>query len=83
MNIFDVPWLDFVVRRTDPYEMHIERICRDVNLWEEMVLKLEAFYQRFLLPELALPRYRTVTGIRQPESPWVILKYSVITTCKA
>lgn len=65
-------WCDFVVRRTNPYDIYIERITRDEKLWtSEMLPKLECFYMKVILPELALPRYGTYTGIRQPEKPWV------------
>lgn len=59
-NIFDVEWCDFVVRRTNLYDMLVERINRDKQLWTyEMILKLESFYVKVILPELALPRYGT------------------------
>ena len=72
LNIFEKEWCDFVLRRTNPYDIHVERIYKDSSLWEnEMVPKLEQFYQKFLLPELALPRYGTYSGIRKPAAPWV------------
>ena len=74
LNIFEFEWCDFVLRRTNPYDMYIERIYRDKLLWDNvMVPKLKKFYTVFLLPELAVPRYGTYTGIREPESPWVKL----------
>ena len=52
LNIFNKEWCDFVLRRTNPYEIHIERIIKDERLWEnEMSTKLTNFYQKFLLPE--------------------------------
>ena len=73
LNIYKKEWCDFVIRRTSPYDMYIERIKRDVTLWtNKMVPKLKAFYFSHILPELAVPRYRTVTGIRKPHIPWVI-----------
>ncbi|XP_060577969.1 uncharacterized protein LOC132735083 [Ruditapes philippinarum] len=72
LNIFEIEWCDFVIRRTNPYDLYIERIKRDKNLWTlKMVPKLKCFYMKFILPELSLPRYGTYTGIRQPEKPWV------------
>lgn len=72
-NILQCPWVDFVVRRTNPYQIHIERIFRDADLWRDvMVPKLHAFYHKAYLPELAAPRHKTSTGIREPEKPWVI-----------
>ncbi|XP_060598342.1 uncharacterized protein LOC132752084 [Ruditapes philippinarum] len=71
LNIFEIEWCDFVIRRTNPYDLYIERIKRDKNLWTwKMVPKLKCFYMKFILPELSLPRYGTYTGIRQPEKPW-------------
>jgi len=68
-----LPWVDFVVRRTNPYQIHIERIFRDENLWRDgMLPKLSAFYPKALLPELAVSRDCTSTDIREPEKPWVI-----------
>ena len=73
LNICNAPWVDFVVRRTNPYQIHIERIFRDETLWNSMLPKLESFYKKCLLPELASPRIKTSTGIREPELPWVCL----------
>ena len=42
-----------------------------------MLPKLERFYYKFLLPEIALPRYGTYTGIRQPASHWVSIEYLI------
>ena len=33
MNIINVPWVDFIVRTLNPYQIHIERVFRDQNLW--------------------------------------------------
>ena len=72
MNICDLPWCDFVVRRTNPYDIFIERIYRDKRLWqEEMEPKLSAFYFSHILPELSAPRKHSITGIRKPAIPWV------------
>ena len=69
LNIFEKEWC---LRRTNPYDIYIERIHRDRKLWEkEMLPKFEQFYLKFLLSELALPRYGTYSGIRQPLAPWV------------
>jgi len=73
LNILNKPWCDFVLRRTNPYDIHVERIYRNKQVWQEMVPKLSAFYYKFLLPELSHPRRNTVSGIRQPKSPWVCL----------
>ena len=77
MNIFDKDWCDIVIRRTDPHDMHVERIQRDTQLWEkDMLPKLKQFYFKFILPELALPRYGTYSGIREPKAPWVGISQS-------
>ena len=58
MNVVGVPWLDFVVCTERPYEIHVERIFRDLDLWmNSLVPKLKAFYFKALLPELACPRH--------------------------
>ena len=73
LNIYNKDWCDFVVRRTNPYDIYIERVSRDVALWNsKMVPKLKAFYFSHILPEIAVPRYKTVTGIRKSSIPWVI-----------
>ncbi|KAJ8299479.1 hypothetical protein KUTeg_023539, partial [Tegillarca granosa] len=66
LNVSKLPWLDFVVRTLNPYQLHVERIVRDENLWNKMVPKLSAFYHKALLPELAAPRLSTLSGIREP-----------------
>ncbi len=67
LNICDYPWADFIVRSTNPYQIHVERIEKDVQLWKEVMLpKLTAFYNRALLPELASPRHGKYPGIREP-----------------
>jgi hypothetical protein len=72
LNTLDFPWLDFVVRCTEPYGLHVERIVRDEHLWSSFMLpKLEAFYMKALLPELAKPREGLSPGIREP-GPWVL-----------
>ena len=72
LNILGFDWCDLVIRRINPYDLHIQRIYRDQNLWDNvMVPKLRAFYLTHLLPELAVPRFRTITGIRKPSLPWV------------
>jgi hypothetical protein len=71
LQICNFPWIDFVVRTLNPYQMVIERIERDNDLWENMMLpKLSAFYKRCILPELACPREGKSPGIREP-GVWV------------
>ena len=67
LHITGLPWLDFVVRTTYPYQLHIERILPDKLLWVNIMLpKLKAFYFGALLPELAVPRDGKYPGIREP-----------------
>lgn len=71
LNIANLPWVDFVVRTKNPYQLHVERIVVDQNFWQQtMVSKLESFYHQAVLPELASPRFNTVSGIREP-GKWV------------
>ena len=75
-NILQMPWVDFVVRRTNPNQLFVEIIQRDIHLWNTyMVPKLTAFYNKVLLPELSVPRHGLIPGIREPEKPWVILSF--------
>ena len=56
--ICDKPWCDLVVRCINPHGLHVERIFKDTDTWEnDMYPKLNWFYHEALLPELALPRY--------------------------
>jgi hypothetical protein len=72
LNILDKEWLDFVVRSERPYQLHVERISKDAQLWQHTMLpKLLAFYHNCLLPELAAPRHGKSPGIREPKEPWV------------
>ncbi|KAJ8311098.1 hypothetical protein KUTeg_011348 [Tegillarca granosa] len=66
LNVLKLPWLDFVLSTLNPYQLHVERIVREENLWNKMVPKLSAFYHKALLPELAAPRLNTLSGIRKP-----------------
>ncbi|XP_071148268.1 uncharacterized protein [Mytilus edulis] len=67
LNVCHKPWIDFVVRTLNPYQMFIQRIYRDVDLWENTLLpKLKAFFTKALLPELASPREGKSPGIREP-----------------
>ncbi|XP_021375757.1 uncharacterized protein LOC110464719 [Mizuhopecten yessoensis] len=73
LNVTKLPWCDFIIRRTQPYQMHVERIYRDERLWENKMLpKLSAFYRKCILPEIVLPRHNTSTGIREPQLPWFV-----------
>ena len=36
LNIFQQPWIDFVVRTLRPYQIHIERIYPDSDLWNNV-----------------------------------------------
>ena len=75
LNVFNLEWCDFVVRRTDPYDIFIERIKRDIKLWVEIMRpKLITFYFNHMLPELASPRLGTVSGIRKASVPWVSIR---------
>ncbi|CAG2243766.1 unnamed protein product [Mytilus edulis] len=67
LNVCNLPWIDFVVRTLNPYDIHIERIYKDTVLWQtKMIPKLTAFYHNALLPELVSPRYNKYPGIREP-----------------
>ena len=57
-------WCDFVVHTEQ--DIHVERINRDKKWWDEQSVKLQTFYFKALLPELAHPRF-TSGGIREPQ----------------
>ena len=61
----DREWCDFVLKTEK--DIHVERIYRDRDWWGLQLGKLETFYFKALLPELAAPRYRN-GGIREPSS---------------
>ncbi len=81
LNICDYPWADFIVRSTNPYQIHVERIVKDPQLWKDVMLpKLTAFYNKALLPELASPRNGKYPGIREP-GIWVSIIKTVAVSC--
>lgn len=62
-------WCNFVMHRTNPYAMFVEIYNRVKQLCTyEIIPKLEYFYTKFLLPELAFLRYRAYSDIPQPKS---------------
>ena len=72
VNIVKKDWIDFLVRTERPYQIHVERIGRDGNLWKDKMLpKLKAFYACCMLPELSAPRNGLSPGIREPKEAWV------------
>ncbi|VDI63991.1 Hypothetical predicted protein [Mytilus galloprovincialis] len=66
LHIYDSPWIDFVVKTLNPYDIFIQRIEKNTALWKKMVAKLTAFYDLALLPEIASPRHKKYPGIREP-----------------
>ncbi|KAJ8318680.1 LOW QUALITY PROTEIN: hypothetical protein KUTeg_003771 [Tegillarca granosa] len=45
LGVTGLPWLDFVTRTVNPYEINIERIYKDDKFWKNVMLpKLRAFY---------------------------------------
>ncbi|XP_062575148.1 uncharacterized protein LOC134237079 isoform X2 [Saccostrea cucullata] len=66
MNICGTDWIDFVVRTLNPYHLFVQRIPRNEQLWNMMLPKLKAFYDKAILPELACPRDGKSPGIREP-----------------
>ena len=38
LNIVNYNWCDFVVKRVYPYEMFVERIFRDSDLWDRVIV---------------------------------------------
>jgi len=69
-NICKLPWVDFVIRTVNPYQLHVEKIYRNEQLWNCWLPKLNAFYIKALLPEISCPRYGKNPGIRE-SGKWV------------
>ena len=68
IHICDLPWCDIIFRHKNPSDIYIERIYRDTLLWETTILpKLKYFFNKAILPELALPRFKTTGIIREPK----------------
>jgi len=68
MNVTNTEWADFVVRTTNPYQLHTERIFIDKELWEKVMLpKRKAFYYYALLPETVSPMSTTISGIESQD----------------
>ena len=65
LYVTNLPWIDFVVRTMNPYQLHIERIHKDNCQWNSWLPKLDAFYKLVLLPELACPRHGKIPDIRE------------------
>ena len=57
-------WCDFVV--WTPEGISVERISFDFHFWKEVQPKLILFYNKAILPELAVPRHITKQPIREP-----------------
>ena len=66
MYCCDVEWCDFVIRTNKDF--HVEHIPRDKVWWQQQLSKLNDFYFRALLPELACPR-QGKGGVREPTPP--------------
>ncbi|CAC5412861.1 unnamed protein product [Mytilus coruscus] len=72
LNVGNFQVLDFVVCTINPYQLFIQRIERDLNLWNNVMLpRLTAFYRFAILPELACPREGKSSGIREP-GVWIL-----------
>ena len=77
LEVWDLEWADFVVRRTAPNILFVERVPRDRQAWKEWQPKLHAFYMKAILPELTLPRHNQQPGIREP-GIWVCDYYEEV-----
>ena len=64
MAICQRRWCDFVI--WTPCSLTIERIPFDLNFWQEVMPKLEHFYNTAVLPKLASPRHPQGQPIREP-----------------
>ena len=64
MAITNRKWCDFVV--WTPKGISIERIKANPKFWEEIVPKLDDFWNKAILPELAAPEHPYKRPIREP-----------------
>lgn len=64
MAITQRKWCDFVI--WTPKGISVERIAADTSFWEKMVPKLDTFWNRAILPELAAPEHPHKRPIREP-----------------
>ena len=67
MGITGSQWCDFVV--WTPKGISIERISFDSTFWNNMIPKLENYYDSALLPELVAPEHPNGRPIREPLPP--------------
>ena len=65
MFVWEFEWIDFVIRSLNPYQIFVERIHIDKSVIDYAIIKMQAFYFKALLPELASPRRNLVPGIRE------------------
>lgn len=70
MEVLFLPWCDFIVRIDTPHQLFVERVFRDPDIWAKVQPKVQAFWKRAMLPELACPRHQMSPGIREPGN-WV------------
>lgn len=60
-------WCDLVI--WTPTSLTIERIPFDTDFWKNTLQKLEKFYDRAVLPELASPHFPQEQPIRELPTP--------------
>lgn len=74
MNICGIEWIDFVVRILNFYYFFIERIYRNEDFCNIMLLKFKDFYYILLLFELVFFREGKSLGIRE-FGVWVCMRF--------
>lgn len=74
MNICGIEWIDFVVCILNFYYFFIERIYRNEDFWNIMLLKFKDFYYILLLFELVFFWEGKSLGIRE-FGVWVCMRF--------
>ncbi|RUA05520.1 MAG: hypothetical protein DSY43_04465 [Gammaproteobacteria bacterium] len=58
MYLTETKWTDFVVLGSQSPGIFVERLCHDPLWWENIKIKLGAFYHNYILPEIAYPKIK-------------------------
>lgn len=58
MYLTKTKWTDFVVGGSETSDVYIERVAFDSEWWASVKQKIELFFERYVLPEIAYPRIK-------------------------
>ena len=60
MFVSERKWNDFVVKGTLSPELFIERVEFDHSFWGSVLVKLELFFDKHILPEIAFEKIKYI-----------------------